>query len=99
MCVEKDFLLRVEPFIIVRRYTYKAFGNVHVVCNKARGRWRRRLQLSAPLFAGRALTRRDDRWLESLVDPNEPFRTALPRFSVPLLLRPHFRAMTSRFKS
>ena len=28
---------------------------------QGRGRWRRRLQLSAPLFAGAALTRRDDR--------------------------------------
>ena len=35
MCVEKDSLLRAEPFIIVHRYAYKAFGNVHVVCNKA----------------------------------------------------------------
>ena len=79
MCVEKDSLLRVEPFIIVRRYTYKAFGNVHVVCNKVGG------ACSSPLrcLPVRALTRRDDRWLESLVDPNEPVRTPLPRFSVP----------------
>ena len=83
MCVEKDSLLRVEPLIIVRRYTYKAFGNVHVVCNKAGVAGGGACSSPLRCLPVRALTRRDDRWLESLVDPNEPVRTPLPRFSVP----------------
>jgi hypothetical protein len=61
MCVEEDSLLRVEPFIIVRRYTYKAFGNVHVVCNKAGVAGGGACSSRLRCLPVRALTRRDDR--------------------------------------